>query len=277
MSYIYRCYAVLAICFFLTATSVRGQSPNAPQSADEMFAQLDANGDGKLTLGEGGPGSQQFLRRLFEMTRKQEGDSISREEMRRIVDEHRRGMNSGNRPNNPRPDNSNSGPSNSSQSNSSPPNPGQPNSGRANPAAAGRRSNSSNRTDRPTASNAALQNRLSGTWRGWVVEGRGENPNSGQMQMELRVEGNRIVGREVGTNRAPQGLGDGTFVIAGDGNSGTLDAVSTSGQHSGRSYAGIFQLDGDTLRWCVNNRNGERPAEFETGRGNYFMVLHKQR
>jgi hypothetical protein len=45
--------------------------------------------------------------------------------------------------------------------------------------------------------------RLAGVWRGWVVDGRGENPNSGQMEIELTIEGNRITGRELGTRRAP--------------------------------------------------------------------------
>lgn len=85
-----------------------------------------------------------------------------------------------------------------------------------------------------------------------------------------------MVGREIGAMRAPQGLGDGTFTIDGDGDSGTLDAVATSGQHKGRSYPGIFTLADGTLRWCVNNRDGDRPTEFETGRGKYFLILKKQ-
>ena len=98
------------------------------------------------------------------------------------------------------------------------------------------------------------------------------------MQMELRIEGQRMVAREIGTSRAPGGLGDGTFVVGGTVDSGTLDAVATSGQHPGKEYPGIFELEGDTLRWCVNNHNRQvqRPAAFETGRGFYYMVLHRQ-
>lgn len=61
-----------------------------------------------------------------------------------------------------------------------------------------------NRTER--RGEASIQERLTGTWRGWVVDGRGENPNAGQLEMELRIDGNRIVGRELGTRRAPERL-----------------------------------------------------------------------
>lgn len=113
-------------------------------------------------------------------------------------------------------------------------------------------------------------------WRGWVVNGRGENPNTGPMEMELTIAGNQMSARELGTQRAQQGLGSGTFVMNGDGRSGTLDATQTEGQNRGRVYLGIFQMDGDTFRWCVSNGNGQRPREMATGGGTFFMILRRQ-
>lgn len=119
--------------------------------------------------------------------------------------------------------------------------------------------------------------RLVGVWRGWVVDGRGENPNTGQMEIELTIEGNRITGREVGTTRrAPEGIGGGTYVMTGNGASGNLDADGTSGPQDGRHFLGIYELQGDTLRWCVANRGRQRPQAMATDRGNYLMVLRKQ-
>ncbi len=133
---------------------------------------------------------------------------------------------------------------------------------------------------RPTngrAEPAGDGSRLSGVWRGWVVEGRGETPNSGQMEIELTVEGNRITGREVGTTRrAPEGIGGGTFVMTGNGASGNLDAEGTSGPQDGRQFLGIYELQGDTLRWCVANRGRQRPQVMATDRGNYLLILRKQ-
>lgn len=119
--------------------------------------------------------------------------------------------------------------------------------------------------------------RLAGFWRGWVVDGRGETPNSGQMEIELTVEGNMITGREVGTTRrAPEGIGGGTFVMTGNGASGNLDAEGTSGPQDGRQFLGIYELQGDTLRWCVANRGRQRPQVMATDRGNYLLILRKQ-
>lgn len=232
-----------------------------PDPAD-LLRQFDADGDGKVTAAEGGPGAQQFVRRMLAMAGKSANDSLNLDDIRRVVELHRRqsqrtppGANAAQPPatNQPRP----ARPADSSPS--TPPTRTRP-----------------GRSERPAATSGPLQARLAGAWRGWVVDGRGENPDSGHMQMELRVEGNRMFGREIGTQRAPQGLGDGEFTIAGSGDSGTLDAVATTGQHAGREYPGIFRLEGDTLRWCVNNRNGSRPSEYETGRGNYYLILRRQ-
>ncbi len=133
---------------------------------------------------------------------------------------------------------------------------------------------------RPTSGRAEAAgdgSRLAGVWRGWVVEGRGETPNSGQMEIELTVEGNKITGREVGTTRrAPEGIGGGTFVMTGNGASGNLDAEGTSGPQDGRQFLGIYELQGDTLRWCVANRGRQRPQAMATDRGNYLLILRKQ-
>ena len=106
-------------------------------------------------------------------------------------------------------------------------------------------------------------------WRG-NIEGRG--------QIELTVTGNQIVGRELrgGPGGGPQGgLGSGTFTMSGDGRSGNMDAVYTQGPQAGQTCLGIYQLNGDTLTWCVSNRNGQRPQAFTGGGGNWLMVLQR--
>ncbi len=132
--------------------------------------------------------------------------------------------------------------------------------------------------ERPAANagGRAGQATLTGTWRGWVVRGRGEQPNEGEMEIELTITGNRIVGRELGTRRAPGGIGSGTFTIDGDGKSGNLDSEGTSGPQDGRTYLGIYELNGNTLRWCVSNRGRQRPEQLATDRGNYLLVLNRE-
>lgn len=326
-----------------------------PPKPEEMFRQLDANQDGKLTLNEGGPGSQQFIRRLFDMAKKPASGSISREEFLRIAEQHRNGGGGQGGPG--RPPGGNNGPpgppptgegrlasgpgdrgvrfsradlsrimerfdaldtnrdgaldgpelaaahrdmaegdvappgatrATSAESEKGSGDPGNSRTGTGKSGSSARSSGSSSPSSalkQGTARRGAAggtrtgRERLAGIWRGWLVNGRGEDPTTGQMEMELTITANRIVAKELGTNRAAAHgeLGEGTFVMVGSGTSGNLDATSTSGQHQGREYLGVYEIDGDTLKWCVDNRGRRtRPQEFETGRGNYLMVLRRQ-
>jgi uncharacterized protein (TIGR03067 family) len=98
-------------------------------------------------------------------------------------------------------------------------------------------------------------------WRG-RIEGRGA--------IELTITGNRIVGTEPGGPRGDMGAG--TFTMTGDGKSGNMDAVYTEGRRQGETCLGIYETDGKTLRWCVNNK-GQRPVDFSGGRGSWLLVL----
>ncbi|HEY5316153.1 MAG TPA: hypothetical protein VIK18_26735 [Pirellulales bacterium] len=99
-------------------------------------------------------------------------------------------------------------------------------------------------------------------WRG-RIEGRG--------QLELTVNGNHIVGREIGKGGGDDSLGAGTFTMTGDGKTGNMDAIYTEGNRAGQTCLGIYKLDGDTLLWCVNNRGG-RPQSFASGGGGDWLL-----
>ena len=64
-------------------------------------------------------------------------------------------------------------------------------------------------------------------------------------------------------------------MTAGDGKTGNMDAVYTSGPNAGEVCLGIYQLEGETLQWCVSNRPGQRPSGMATGNGNWLLVLNK--
>ena len=102
------------------------------------------------------------------------------------------------------------------------------------------------------------------------------------MDIELTITADRITGKEIGNRRGGggggrgPGLGTGSYELTGDGKSGNLDADGLEGQQDGRHFQGIFELDGDTLRWCVSNRGRQRPKEMASGQGNYLMVLSRQ-
>jgi uncharacterized protein (TIGR03067 family) len=121
--------------------------------------------------------------------------------------------------------------------------------------------------------------RLQGTWRGWVVFGKGENPNQGPVQLEITVKGDRITGKHLGGmgGQNPD-LGEGTYKLGAAGNVRTIDAVGVAGQSKNRTFLGIYAIEGDTLKWCSGNGpQTPRPAEFVTRKANYYMILKKQR
>ena len=101
------------------------------------------------------------------------------------------------------------------------------------------------------------------------------------MEIELVITADRITGRELGGRRpggmqgGMEALGSGTYEITGQGN-GNLDADGTSGPQDGRHFQGIYELNGDTLRWCVSNRGRQRPTVMATDRGNYLLILRRQ-
>lgn len=113
-----------------------------------------------------------------------------------------------------------------------------------------------------------------GLWRGRIVDGRGQNPNSGS-PIELLIGGNRIAGHEPGKAGASPNLGIGTFVMTGNSKNGFLDAQYAEGPQAGVVCLGIFRVDGDTLHWCASNRDGYRPTEFNTASGCWYMILKR--
>ena len=147
--------------------------------------------------------------------------------------------------------------------------------------AAGSRPAGPNSTAETGSRSDTRSGRLQGVWRGWVVQNRGENPQDQQMEIELTITADRITGRELGGRRpggqpgGMEALGSGNYNSTGQ-TTGNLDADGTSGPQDGRHFLGIYELNGDTLRWCVSNRGRQRPTALLTERGNYLMILRRQ-
>lgn len=289
-----------------------GQSPNP--EADALFRSLDADGNGRLSMNEASDQNRRMFESLFQAVGKPATDVVTRSEFQTVFDRMRGGRSTPTNPGTPptgrpsRPDlpQSPAAPAVTPATSDELPallrrvdangdgkisrtewgrvsqmfssldlnKDGQLDAAEANaPPPADARGNSATRTGTAAAAGPAA---LAGTWRGWVVEGRGENPDAGQMQLELVVNGNTMRAREFGTNRIPEGgLGAGKFVLNGPGQ---LDALQTEGRNQGRNYPGIFEIQGDVLRWCVSNRPGERPAAMASvGASSYLLVLRRVR
>lgn len=131
-------------------------------------------------------------------------------------------------------------------------------------AAAGATSNSDRKT-------------LEGVWRGYVVEGKGENPNRGPVHLEVVITGDKMTSTDL--QSAGKSFGEGTFKLDASAKVKTLDPIGTGGPEKGKAYLGIYSLEGDTLKWCTANPGKPRPQEFSSkpGAGQFLMILKRQK
>jgi uncharacterized protein (TIGR03067 family) len=115
--------------------------------------------------------------------------------------------------------------------------------------------------------------RLSGKWLGYAVEGKGENPDSGPVKVELEINAKSIHGVTFqGGQRVDQGEGEYTLDLSNTPL--RLDGAKLRLNGQKQVWLGIYTLEGDTLRWCVGRR--ERPTEFKTVKGQFLLILRRQ-
>jgi uncharacterized protein (TIGR03067 family) len=130
----------------------------------------------------------------------------------------------------------------------------------------------------PAAGDAAQDElkKLAGTWEGYVVEGEGERPDRGPVHLRVTIEGDKIAAVDLG--QGGKEMGSGTFTIDPAKETKVIDAtgVILPGKRE-RTFAGIYALDGDTLKWCVDNRGKDHPQDFRTEKGNYLLILKRKK
>ena len=129
----------------------------------------------------------------------------------------------------------------------------------------------------PGAETNEIQERqkFAGVWKGFAVEGRGENPDRGPVKLELQIAEQTIKGLEFkGTNTVDHG--EGQFSLDLSQAPKHLDAWKTNERGRKQSYVGIYTLEGDTLKWCVSPQK-VRPETFETKKGQFLLVLKRQK
>jgi len=113
--------------------------------------------------------------------------------------------------------------------------------------------------------------RIVGDWQGFVVEGKGENPNRGPVKLFLKVTAEGIVA----TQDKDGDLGEGSFTFDLAKSPHTIDAKRTKAPGVGQTFLGIYELDGDTLKWCTGNPRQQRPTDFVTKTGQFLMILKR--
>jgi uncharacterized protein (TIGR03067 family) len=120
------------------------------------------------------------------------------------------------------------------------------------------------------------QSKLEGTWAGFVVQGRGEKPNEGPVKLQIVITAGKMAAKDL---REDKDMGEGTYTLDDAKKLKELDATGIVRSSGGarRTYLGVYELDGDTLKWCVNNTGKGRPSEFASRRGQFLLILKKQK
>jgi len=122
---------------------------------------------------------------------------------------------------------------------------------------------------------AAERKKLAGLWKGFTVEGKGENPDRGPVKLELTITEQTMGGIEIkGTQRVDHGQGEYTLDLTTD--PPQLDASKQVGPNRRQAYIGIYRIEGDTLKWCVSPQK-VRPTTFETKKGQYLIILKRDK
>lgn len=116
---------------------------------------------------------------------------------------------------------------------------------------------------------------LQGVWTGWVVEGKGKRTDDGFVNVELKIKGDTISAKGLGGMKEGP-LGEGTYRLSVVGDKKVMDATRSVNPGKGKSYLGLYELEKDTLRWCVANPGLERPTEMLTRKGQFLMVLKRK-
>ena len=110
-----------------------------------------------------------------------------------------------------------------------------------------------------------------GTWRAVSQEEQGESKND--------VEDHRLIlsGGEFAIKKGDQILYKGKFKIDPSKKPKAIDMEITESaeeDHDGKTALGIYALEGDTLKWCVNEPGEtERPKEFSAPPGTRLMFV----
>ena len=136
---------------------------------------------------------------------------------------------------------------------------------------------------------AAELKQLEGTWVGGVKNPKGEfagkakagksNQFGGDANFLVKITELVIKdGKITGKGDRGRDFGEGTFTVNLKANPKTIDAVGTGGKNKGKTFLGIYKLNGDTLEWCTGNPGIERPKDyFTTPQVQFHLVLTRKK
>jgi uncharacterized protein (TIGR03067 family) len=116
--------------------------------------------------------------------------------------------------------------------------------------------------------------RFEGTWKFESLElDEAKVPTDSFKDSKLVIKGDKFTYKE---GDAEYG---GTFKVDVSKKPKTIDITFTAGPEKGKSFKGIYELDGDTYKVCLDPKGKDRPTKFETkkGTGVVLEVLKREK
>jgi uncharacterized protein (TIGR03067 family) len=121
------------------------------------------------------------------------------------------------------------------------------------------------------------QDKLQGAWKAEKAEQNGKGQSDAD-EHTLTFAGDTFT-----ITRKDQVILKGTFTVDAAKKPKQIDLAvkeSRGGKDDGKTAKGIYELDGDTLKWCTAGPGtDDRPGEFATAEGNdrLFVTLKRQK
>jgi uncharacterized protein (TIGR03067 family) len=111
-----------------------------------------------------------------------------------------------------------------------------------------------------------------GTWKRVAAEVDGKETPAGELKgTTLTIEGDRYTLKQAGQVRT------GTLKLDSTKSPKQIDIISAAGPNKGKSLAGIYELQGNTFRYCVAQPGKARPTEFSAKAGSGLGLFVNQR
>jgi uncharacterized protein (TIGR03067 family) len=121
--------------------------------------------------------------------------------------------------------------------------------------------------DKPADDAKKELKKFEGTWKFASVEMGGEKvPLEGLKDAKLELKDNKFtstIGKEVYK---------GTFKVDVSKKPKTIDITFTEGPDKDKTFLGIYELDGDTYKVCLDPSGKKRPKEFKTEKGSMVVL-----
>ena len=115
--------------------------------------------------------------------------------------------------------------------------------------------------------------KLQGTWKliAFEIAGKGDDDTKDENR-ELVIDGDKITVKNEGKEVEQE-----SFVLDPTKKPKNIEVTTLTGDEKNKKRLGIYELDGDNLKICIDEKGETRPAEFKTKEGGSQILVTLKR